>query len=273
MKVAISATPVRANFAPILLEGDIEEIFAKAEKCGYGGIELHLRDPYDIDWNKTLKIPKHYSIPVTAIGTGAGARMDGLSFTDHDAEVRHKSTARIMEHIKLASLLKSAVILGSFNGNIGSNPQENGLRRGYYLECLKQSCEFASESGVMILLEPLNRYESDWFNIAEQAVKVINQIGFPNIKYLADTFHMNIEEVNISRTLSQAGSKLGYVHLADSNRQAPGLGHIDFSAILKTLQDIGYDGCLSFECLPVPDIKRPLEYVKKILSQLKTARP
>ena len=273
MKVTISATPVRANFAPILLEGDIVEIFAKAEKCGYDGIELHLRDPYDIDWNKALKMTKQYSIPVTAIGTGAGARMDGLSFTAPDVEVRRKSLDRIMEHIKLASLLKSAVILGSFNGNISSNPQEAQLRREYYLECLKQSCEFASESGVMILLEPLNRYESDWFNTAEQALKVINQIGFPNIKYLADTFHMNIEEVNICRTLSKAGSKLGYVHLADSNRQAPGFGHIDFSVILKTLQNIGYDGYLSFECLPIPDIKRPLEYVRMILSQLKTARP
>ena len=92
-----------------------------------------------------------------------------------------------------------------------------------------------------------------------------------NIKYLADTFHMNIEEVDIGAGFRRAGSKLGYVHLVDSNRQLPGQGHLPMREVLRSLADIGYDGCLSFECLPSPDgessLERALSFVRESLLQ------
>jgi sugar phosphate isomerase/epimerase len=83
-------------------------------------------------------------------------------------------------------------------------------------------------------------------------IHAASEIGAPNLKLLADTFHMNIEEADMPASLKAAGSLVGHVHLADTNRQAPGHGHLDVAAVLKTLDAIGYQGHLSFEVLPLP---------------------
>ncbi len=64
---------------------------------------------------------------------------------------------------------------------------------------------------------------------------------------------MNIEEPDISQALRDAGSKVGHVHFADSNRQAVGFGHTEMSSILEALGEIGYEGYLSAEIFPLPD--------------------
>jgi sugar phosphate isomerase/epimerase len=93
-------------------------------------------------------------------------------------------------------------------------------------------------------------------------------LGVPNLKVLADTFHMNIEEVNLAASLRGAGEYLGHVHLVDSNRQAPGHGHLDLPAVVGALNDIGYAGFAAFECLPLPDTRTAasdgLAYVRSI---------
>ena len=82
---------------------------------------------------------------------------------------------------------------------------------------------------------------------------MLNGIGADNVKILADLYHMNIEETNIPDAIRNAGSRIGHVHFADSNRRAAGLGHTDFLPIVSALVEIGYSGYLSAEILPLPD--------------------
>ena len=76
------------------------------------------------------------------------------------------------------------------------------------------------------------------------------ETGLANGGVMADTFHMNIEERSISGVILAHGSILNHVHLSDSNRLAPGLGHIDFAEVLRTLVEVGYEGSLAFELIP-----------------------
>ena len=62
-----------------------------------------------------------------------------------------------------------------------------------------------------------------------------------------------IEDADMAAALRQAGPLLGHMHVPDSNRAAPGMGHIDYRPILEALRDIGYDGYLSSEAMPVGD--------------------
>ena len=64
---------------------------------------------------------------------------------------------------------------------------------------------------------------------------------------------MNIEEVSITDAIRRAASRLGYVHLVDSNRHAPGQGHLPFASILGVLDEIGFAGPLVAEVIPLPD--------------------
>jgi len=71
-----------------------------------------------------------------------------------------------------------------------------------------------------------------------------------NVGVWLDTFHMNIEERSIDGAIREAGPHLLHLHVADSNRAAPGRGHLDFKPIVKALKDINYRRYLSFELLP-----------------------
>ena len=76
------------------------------------------------------------------------------------------------------------------------------------------------------------------------------ETGLANGGIMADTFHMNIEERSILGSILAHGDLLNHVHLSDSNRLAPGLGHIDFAQVLLTLREAGYGGGLAFELIP-----------------------
>jgi sugar phosphate isomerase/epimerase len=252
------------------MTGPIHEAFELAARLGYDGVELHLQNPNQIDREEAKRLSIQHKIEIPALGTGMAAREEGLTFTHPDRDVRQKAVDRIKEQIGLAQYLNSAVIIGSVNGKLGTAIQQSSSRRAQALACLAECCDAACSVAITILLEPLNRYESDYINTVEQALDIIKQIGSPNIKLLADTFHMNIEEVDIMASLRQAGSHLGHVHLVDSNREVPGHGHLHIQEVLRALQDLDYKGYLSFEVLPSPDPKQAAEdgirFVKSVLS-------
>lgn len=259
MKLSLTATPSVSRFAPILLRGEVTDAFALAAELGYDGVELHLRQPSDIDPTAINNLTTHYGLGIPTLGTGMAAGEDGLTFADPDSEIRRQAVERVKEHIALAAYLDSAVTIGLLSGRLGNDAQQRPIRREAAMACLEECCQVAAEAGVTILLEPLNRYECDYLNTAEEALSVINRIGQANLKLLADTFHMNIEEVDVVASLRQIGPNLGHVHLVDSNRRAPGHGHLDVRGVLKALRDTSYQGYLSFEVLPLPNSRQATE--------------
>jgi sugar phosphate isomerase/epimerase len=97
----------------------------------------------------------------------------------------------------------------------------------------------------------MNRYETNLINTVEQALDFLRD--FRTSKLLVDTFHANIEEVSIGRALLEAGEKLHHLHLADSNRLAPGRGHLNFQEIFSALRTLKFGGFVSAEIVPWPD--------------------
>jgi 5-keto-L-gluconate epimerase len=254
MKLALSATPTPTQAAPFLLRGvSPADAFATAHHLGCEGVELHLRQASDVDRQEVLALARRYGLEVPTLGTGLAAGIDGLSFANPDAAIRRRAVERVAEHISLAAELGSAVIIGSLSGRLGPEPRSRLDLRQAALECLSQCCAAAAAAGVTMILEPLNRYECDYLNTVQDVLAVIEEVGASNLRVLADTFHMNIEETDIGASLRAAGKLLGHVHLADSNRQAAGHGHLDVAAVLRTLSECGYQGYLSFEVFPIPD--------------------
>jgi sugar phosphate isomerase/epimerase len=113
--------------------------------------------------------------------------------------------------------------------------------------------EYAQERNVSIVFEAINRFENNYLNTAQETVAFIRENGLPNTKILLDTFHMNIEDADMSKAIFDCGDLLGYVHIADSNRHYAGAGHINMKEIFSALKKINYSGYISAECLPLPD--------------------
>jgi hypothetical protein len=105
-----------------------------------------------------------------------------------------------------------------------------------------------SDLGVTAVIECVNRSESYLANSLETARRLVEAAGSGHVMVMADSFHMNIEKVDIAAALESVASWLRHVHLADNNRMAPGMGHFDLEAFFATLIRIGYQGPITMEC-------------------------
>ncbi len=234
--------------ASVALRG-FETSIERAAGFGYDGIELALGSAGEVDRERLERVLARYDREVSCISTGLVFAESRLSLTD-DAT---SGTARqvLSEMIGLAADFGGKVALGRACGSIPA-----GMTRDQALDRFRESvlplCERAEKTGVMILLEPLNRFAGNLINTVGQAAELIERIGSPSLGIMPDCFHMNIEERRIGQAFSDGGGRVGHVHLADSNRLAPGQGHIDFEDVLDGLGAIGYDGWLSVEILPEP---------------------
>lgn len=120
------------------------------------------------------------------------------------------------------------------------------------VEGVREAGEYAGSLGVDLSLECWNRYGTYMLNRLEEGARMWRETGLSNGGVMADTFHMNVEERSPTDAVRDLGNLLNYVHLSDSNRLAPGLGHVDFAGFIRVLEEIGYAGYLAFELIPDP---------------------
>lgn len=118
----------------------------------------------------------------------------------------------------------------------------------YLVQALVELAQHAASEGVVLLLEPLNRYEDVHVNRLEQAAALCDALGSSAVGITADFFHMNIEERDPVVALHTFAGRVKHVHVADSNRLQPGAGHLDISALVAVLGRAGYEGWLTLEC-------------------------
>lgn len=118
----------------------------------------------------------------------------------------------------------------------------------WVVEGLREVYAHAQKAGVRMALEPLNRFETYFLNRADQALRLAEEVG-PDCGVCLDVFHMNIEEVDMHDAIKKVGKRLVDVHVAENNRLAPGMGKVDWSKLVATLREVGYDGALTMEAV------------------------
>jgi len=234
--------------------GSLDEDLKTISECGYDGVELGITDPDTVSVNAVKEKLKHEALELSALTTGQAYGIEGISITERDPGKREMAKVRIKSHIDFASNFEATpVIIGSLRG-VGDSPQATR----WLVENLSEVAEYAETMDVEIAFEPLNRYESQIVNSVETALEIVEEVGSPKVGLLFDTFHANIEEPNISESIRKGAEQIIYVHLADSNRWAPGYGHLDFPAVFSVLKEVGYEGFCSLESLPKPNKKECL---------------
>lgn len=117
---------------------------------------------------------------------------------------------------------------------------------------LRDVYEHSGPKNVRMALEPLNRFETYFINRGAQAIALAEAAG-EDCGVCLDAFHINIEESDPLEAIRDARERLVDFHVADSNRMAPGMGHMDWPKIVETLRSVGYDGALTAEFVPSID--------------------
>lgn len=264
--MALSARPT--IFGPVLFAGRIEEGFSALQKSGFHYVELSLRNADDLPAKDLSELLQKYELKVTALATGQGCIHDGLCLSSTDPQIHKAAVERLFKITDLAATLKADVIIGGVRGRLSGSEQEQVSQKENIIDGVRQCCTYAAQLGITILLEAINRYETNFINTAAEGMNFINEVGRPNLKILLDTFHMNIEEVDLPTAIHMTGKSLGYIHFVDSNRLSPGQGHINLVSVLKALEEIDYQGVISAEILPLPDdhsaVQRTANYLESL---------
>jgi sugar phosphate isomerase/epimerase len=252
MKSAVTICLVpEARGGPFVFHCDLVNGCSRAALHGFDGVEIFARSADTVDALELERQLAAYRLSVAAFGTGAGWLIRKLSLTAADEAIRYEARLFVGAIVKLAGCFGAPVIIGSMQGRCA-----DGQDREQALEWLRAGLnelgEIAAAQQVLLLLEPLNRYETNLFNRINQTVEFLQTLATRNVRILADLFHMNIEEPDILAALRDASHCIGHVHLADSNRQAMGFGHTDPGPVLGALREIGYTGYLSAEVFPLP---------------------
>lgn len=249
--VTISLVP-EARGGPFVFWDDLAAGCARAAAHGFDAVEIFPRSTEDLNAKLLKQLLKQHTLKLAAMGTGAGWVVHKLRLTDPDLQVRTKARNFIAGVIDFAGSFGAPAIIGSMQGRAeGTVEREQAFT--WLREAIEQLGPRAHALGVPLLIEPLNRYETNVLKSVSDGLELLKPLRTKNVKLLVDLFHANIEETNMADALRLAGCDLGHVHFADSNRQAVGLGHTDYGPIADALREIGYDGYMSAEILPLPD--------------------
>lgn len=268
--VSISIRPT--SFAPVLFSGRWEEGLQTLAINGLRAVELSIYNVEDIDLPHLQELLQKYDIHVSALATSQSCMSEGLCLAAIHPNMRQMAIQRMKAIADLAKQLNAYLVIGGVRGSLVGTESQQREQRIAGTDAIGEVVHYAGSMGVTSLIEPINRYEINFINSIEEALDLLDDVGDPHFKILADTFHMNIEEPDILESLQKAGDRLGYLHVADSNRRVPGWGHTDFPAIFRTLQEMGYNGKVNAEILPHPDEISALEQVGAFFARLHQSR-
>jgi sugar phosphate isomerase/epimerase len=190
---------------------------------------------------------------------------------------RRKSIDDVKRLIEIAGELGAAgpIAVPIFNRNdrlpdLSPYKTRHQLEIELLVEVLREIGEHGEKHGAALLLEPLNRYESNALKDVAEAASVCQAVGSRAVKVMPDFFHMNIEETDTPAALESVGPYIGHVHLADNTRKEPGSGSIDFRAGFAALKRVGFDGYGALECSltgPADDVlPRCVAYLRDCLA-------
>lgn len=182
----------------------------------------------------------------------------GLGYPDRDCaheseHVRRKAGNYLRTCLEQAHALGAGtlVLVPTFRTEPHRSGREAELDRA--AQTISSAVEAVAGDELVIALEALNRYETHLLRTLDDADQLRRLIDSPNVRLMADVFHMNIEEDSIADSLRAHAEHIAHVHLADSQRREPGSGHLDFAAVFEALADNGYTGPLAMEFLPATE--------------------
>jgi D-psicose/D-tagatose/L-ribulose 3-epimerase len=239
--------------SPFSTRNDLD-LIPRLKEMGFDLIEIAIEDPGLINLaDLKAALDKHQLGVVTGGVYGPGRNISSLN-----PEERKAARDYLRWMIDAAEELGSDVVNGPLYSAVGKarleDPADRKREWAYAVEGLAEICEYGAERDVKLAFEPLNRFETDLVNIVDQGLKLIADVGMPNLGFHLDTFHMHLEEKDSVRAVLKAGEHIFHFHACENDRGVPGTGQVAWQGVFGALHDVGYDGNVVIESF-TPEVK------------------
>jgi D-psicose/D-tagatose/L-ribulose 3-epimerase len=232
--------------SPLTTE-EFEKLAPHVKSLGFDWIEAPLESLEDLDYARGAEIVKAHGLGVSCC-VAMGPDRDLIH---PDPVIRASGMAYVRGAIEATAALSGTNLVGPLYSAVGRTWQMTADERArdtdLLVENLSQLAAYAQDHGVKLGVEPLNRFETSFINLASQAIEVVDRVGSPACGVMLDTFHMNIEEKSLGDAIRAAGPRLIHLHACENDRGAPGSGNVTWDQVKQGLQDIGYDGPVVIE--------------------------
>jgi D-psicose/D-tagatose/L-ribulose 3-epimerase len=215
-----------------------------AARSGYDYVEIALLDPWKVDIAMTRDLLAEYGVRAHA-SLGLSPTTD---VTSTDTSIIAKGDELLRKATDVLHGLGGTELCGVLYCSLGKYPgpasREN---RANSVAAMQRLSDYAADKGINVNLEVVNRYETNIMNTGIEGLAFLDEVNRPNTFIHLDTYHMNIEEDGMEKSVIAAGDKLGFVHIGESHRGYLGSGNVDFDTFFAALKKINYQGPITFE--------------------------
>lgn len=220
-------------------------LLGKIKQWGFDGVELPLFSAEEAGLKRLRQELDNLGLARTAVCVGTP---DANPISPYPP-IRLAAVEHLKERIDWCALVGAELLCGPFHSALGAL-QGRGRTDDEWAWCVevqREAARYASQAGVELSVEPLNRFEVYFLNTAADARRLVEEVGQPGYGFLYDSFHANIEEKDIYRSIVENASAINHVHISENHRGIPGDGHVRWDETFRGLKDAGYDGWLTIE--------------------------
>lgn len=225
----------------------IAELFPKIADMGFDVVEIAVEDPALIDVKAVQEALVKYNLKANVCGAFGPSR----DLTNEDPAVHQNCFDYIAACLDICVALGTDFFGGPMYSAVGKArmvPAEQRKKEwDLAVHNLRIVCDMAAARGLRIALEPLNRFESDLVNTAEDVLRLVKDIQHPAAGIMLDGFHMSIEERDVEQAIVTAGDQLIHLQVSENYRGTPGTGQTPWWAYRRGLEAINYKGTVTIE--------------------------
>ncbi len=227
-------------------------LFARMKRATMDFVELLVPEPEELDAAEAGRAARDAGLFV-ALAARVNLQRD-LSSEDpacHAAGVAYLKTC-----VDIAVAMQAKIVGGPLYGAplvfAGRPPTpiaepDRARRVDRVVAGLRSAGAHAAAHGVVLAIEPLNRFETDFCNTARQAMELAQQVDSPGVGIMLDTFHMNMEEDSLTSAIRRSAAKLVHFQANENHRGFLGTGHVDWTGVSHALAEISYSGPITLE--------------------------
>ncbi|WP_458781891.1 sugar phosphate isomerase/epimerase family protein [Arthrobacter sp. D3-16] len=230
-----------------LTDANLSGLLARIAAMGFDAVELPLENPGDFTAATARESLESTGLRPFIVGAMAPGR-DLVSAAPASVE---RTQAYLMDCVSMAASIGSPTVCGPFYAQTGRVWRMSpGQRREAYAELrrnLQPVAARAMEAGVVLGIEPLNRYETSLINTVDQALEALEPLLGNGVGLALDSYHLHIEERSLAAAVRAAGEHVVHVQVSGNDRGAPGGDQTDWEGFLQALDEVGYRGPLNIE--------------------------